>query len=274
MVKIEYDAKYFNPEQTLDCGQVFRFERFKDGYFIVSGGKACYLHTQGNKTIAECEDGDYFYNYFDLARDYAPICGFAANSGFELLEKSAKAYCGLRLLNQDREEMIYSFIISQNNNIPRIKGIISRICAGLGQKSEFLGREYYTFPTTYAMAQAGGDFFKAAGCGYRDKFLSGTALRLQAEGLAPLEGLPTPELKKQLLTYAGIGPKVADCIALFGFSRRDSFPVDTWVEKVYREDFKGTLTDRNKICQYFLQLFGENSGYMQQYLFYGKRKNL
>ena len=86
--------------------------------------------------------------------------------------------------------------------------------------------------------------------------------------------LPTPQLKKQLTTYTGIGPKVADCISLFGFGRRESFPVDTWIEKLYREDFGGTLKDRNKINAYFCNLFGEDAGYMQQYLFYAKRENM
>ena len=177
-------------------------------------------------------------------------------------------------MNQNKEEMIYSFIISQNNNIPRIKGIISRICAALGEKREFMGKQYFTFPSTPKLAEAGAEFFKSVGCGYRDKFLDETAKRIASEGIEGLENCPTPELKKRLLSYKGIGGKVADCIALFGFSRRDSFPVDTWLEKVYREDFGGTERDREKICKYFCSLFGENSGYMQQYLFYGKRLNL
>ncbi|MBO5327901.1 MAG: hypothetical protein J6B04_01865 [Clostridia bacterium] len=82
------------------------------------------------------------------------------------------------------------------------------------------------------------------------------------------------ELKKELLTYKGIGPKVADCIALFGFGKRQSFPVDTWIEKIYKEDFGGTLLDRNKINAYFTDKFKEDSGYIQQYLFYAKRENL
>ncbi len=271
---IEYGAKYFNPLQTLDCGQIFRFEKSGDGYFVVSGDKACYVHSDGVKTFVECEDGDYFYNFFDLGRDYAEIAKKAAGYGNPLLEKSAREYAGLRLLNQQKEEMLFSFIISQNNNIPRIKGIISRICAGLGEKKEFAGKEYYSFPSAAALARAGTEFFKDAGCGYRDKFLSETAARVAAEGLEGLDRLSTPDLKKRLTGYKGVGAKVADCVALFGFSRRDSFPVDVWVEKVYREDFGGKLLDRNKISEYFTGLFGENSGYVQQYLFYGKRQNL
>ncbi len=273
-MKFDYDAQYFNPADTLECGQTFRFTPYGEGYFVVSADKACYVHTDGVKTVVECDDGDYFYHYFDLDRDYSKIVELAKAQRIPLLTRSAEASKGLRLLNQNKEEMLYSFIVSQNNNIPRIKGIISRICAGLGEKKEFFGEQYYAFPTTAAMAGAGAEFFKGAGCGYRDIFLAQTAARVNGEGLSRLENLSYRELKKELLTYKGIGAKVADCVALFGFGKRDSFPVDVWIEKVYREDFGGTLTDRNKMSEYFTGLFGEYSGYIQQYLFYGKRQNL
>lgn len=167
--------------------------------------------------------------------------------------------------------MIYSFIISQNNRIPRIKAIISRLCAALGEEREFMGEKYYAFPSSSAMAGKSADFYREIGAGYRDVFLSETAKRICVEGIEDLKKLGGPELKNKLLTYKGIGPKVADCIALFGFSKTGSFPVDTWIEKVYKEDFKGKETDRKKICSYFENLFGDYSGFMQQYLFYGKR---
>ncbi len=274
MEKFDYDARYFNPLHTLDCGQIFRFEQFKEGFFVLSRDNACYVHSDGVKTVVESENSEYFYNFFDLARDYSKINGEMKKFGVPLLSRSAEICSGLRLLNQDAEEMIYSFIISQNNNIPRIKGIISRICGGLGEKREFMGRQFFTFPSTPKLAAAGVKFFKDCGCGYRDSFLFDTSNRIKKEGIKDLYPLPSAELKKRLLTYKGIGGKVADCIALFGFSKRDSFPVDTWLEKVYHDDFGGKESDRNKISQYFCNLFGENSGYAQQYLFYGKRSNL
>lgn len=273
-MKFDFDSAYFNPEHVLECGQVFRFYKFARGYIVLSADKACYVYSDGNKTVVESDDGDYFYNYFDLNRDYSEIVERAKAHGIPLLSRSAEEFKGLRLLNQNKEEMLYSFIVSQNNNIPRIKGIISRICGGLGEKRDFLGEEYYTFPSSSVLAGAGAEFFKKAGCGYRDKFLAETSARVAKEGLSDLENLPTAELKKRLLTYKGVGGKVADCVSLFGFGKRDSFPVDTWIEQVYREDFKGELTDRNKITQYFCNTFGEDSGYIQQYLFYGKRQNL
>ena len=271
---IECDAAYFNPRDVLECGQIFRFIPFKEGYKVFSADKACYVHTQKDRTLIECEDGDYFYNFFDLGRDYAAIIEKANSFGVPLLTRGATLGAGLRLLNQSAEEMIYSFIISQNNNIPRIKGIIERICEKLGEEREFMGEKYHAFPSSAALAAQGAPFYKQLGAGYRDNYLAATSARIAAEGIEMLYPLPTPQLKKQLTTYTGIGPKVADCISLFGFGRRESFPVDTWIEKLYREDFGGTLKDRNKINAYFCNLFGEDAGYMQQYLFYAKRENM
>ncbi len=273
-MKIDYDARYFNPTHTLECGQVFRFAPYRDGYFVISADKACYVFSDGVKTVVESGDCGYFEKYFDLDRDYSQIVERAKSFGVPLLSRSADTCRGLRILNQNREEMIYSFIISQNNNIPRIKGIIERICKGLGDKSEFGGREYFSFPSSVRLAGADVSFFREAGAGYRDKYLSETSKRIAAEGISRLEKLTTAQLKKELLGYKGIGGKVADCIALFGFGKTDSFPVDTWMEKVYREDFGGQLKVRDKITEYFVNTFGADSGYIQQYLFYGKRLNL
>ncbi len=273
-MKFDYDSTYFNAKDVLECGQIFRFEPFGKGYKVFSADKACYVYTEGCKTVAECDDCDYFYNFFDLERDYAAIIAKARQYGIPVLDDACDKAKGVRILNQNPEEMIYSFIISQNNNIPRIKGIISRICEGLGEKREFMGEEYHAFPSSSALAAKPPEYYKNLGAGYRDVYLAETSARIAAEGIENLKALNAAELKKQLLTYKGVGPKVADCICLFGFGKADSFPVDTWIEKLYREDFKGELTDRNKINAYFTSLFGEYSGYVQQYLFYAKRSNL
>jgi len=277
-MKFDFDAEFFNPEQVLDCGQIFRYypltEGYVGGYAVFSADKACIVYPEGNKIVVDSDYPDYFYDYFDLSRDYSEIIKRATSHNIPLLTRSAEAFKGLRLLNQNPEEMLYSFIISQNNNIPRIKGIISRICRGLGEKRSFIGGEYYTFPTSQKLASAGAEFFRNAGCGYRDKYLAETSAKVLKCGLPDYKNLTTAQLKKELLAFKGVGGKVADCIALFGFGKRDSFPVDTWIEKVYREDFAGSLTDRNKITNYFCNLFGDDAGYIQQYLFYGKRLNL
>ena len=105
-MKFDFDAKYFNPEHVLECGQVFRFYPFAQGYMLFTGEKACYLHSDGIKTVVECDDSDYFYDYFDLNRDYGEVVNRAKSHNIPLLSKSCELYKGLRLLNQNKEEML------------------------------------------------------------------------------------------------------------------------------------------------------------------------
>lgn len=273
-MKFDFDSEYFNIEHTLDCGQVFRFKKHEKGYLVYSADKVAYAYTEDNKTIVESEDINYFYNYFDLNNDYKKIVEKAISYNIPLLTRSAEKCKGLRILRQNKEEMIFSFIISQNNNIPRIKGIIEKICLALGEEKESAFGNYFAFPSSQKIANCNPSFFRSIGAGYRDDYLVETAKKIQDCDIKKLETLNDVELKKQLTSYKGIGAKVADCILLFAFNKTSSFPVDTWIEKVYVEDFNGFEKDRNKICEYFVNLFGEFSGYIQQYLFYGKRLNL
>jgi N-glycosylase/DNA lyase len=194
------------------------------------------------------------------------------DTGVEILSVSANLGKGIRILNQDAVETLFSFIISQNNNIPRIKKSIEKLCQGLGEEKEFEGIKYYAFPTVEKMSQAPLEFYKEIGLGYRAEYVKKLAEKIvQGFSVNSLKALATNELKSVLTSLYGVGPKVADCVSLFGFHRSDSFPVDTWIDKVYKEHFNGSLTDRNKISKWFTDLFKENSGYYQQYLFYYKR---
>ncbi len=276
MEKFVFSSQYFNILDTLECGQVFRFSPFEKGFIVVSKDKCAYLYHQGDDAVIECQkqDKDYFYNYFDLSRDYAKICQNAINENIPVLTTAVQGGKGIRILNQDKEEMLFSFMISQNNNIPRIKGIINKLCLSLGDKKEFLGQEYYSFPTAVKMAEKDVNFYESIGLGYRAKYIKSLADAIK-NGLNAndFNDLSTKDLKKKLTSIFGVGPKVADCVSLFGFHRSDSFPVDTWIEKVYVEDLKGTIKDRAKIADYLVERFKENSGYYQQYLFYHKRLN-
>lgn len=274
MEKIIFSDEYFNVKDTLECGQIFRFKPYEKGYKVFSKDKCCYAYNEGDKAYIECEDGDkdYFYHFFDLDRDYSLIFESAVNSGFEIIKKCALLGKGIRILNQDIEETVFSFIISQNNNIPNIKRAIEKLCTQIGEKKNFLNEDYYSFPTAEKMAKKPIEFFLSISLGYRAEYIRRLAVEINnGYSLNDLAKLTTVELKKSLLAIYGIGPKVADCASLFGYHRSDAFPVDVWIEKVYREDFKGTLTDRKKISLYFTNTFKENSGYFQQYLFYYKR---
>lgn len=274
MEKIIFSAENFNVKDTLECGQIFRFRPFGKGFLVFSLDKSAYCYNENGLAIIECEpcDKDYFYNFFDLDRDYAFIADLAIKSSFSTLQKSASAGKGIRILNQDSEEMLFSFIFSQNNNIPRIKSSIEKLCAFCGEKKCFMGVEYFTFPTANAILSAGKEIINGTGIGYRTDYVLTLAQSIvNGFDVKSLNKLPTAQLREKLISIKGVGEKVANCVTLFGYHRSDSFPVDTWIEKVYREDFSGALTDRKKITEFFLHLFGENAGYYQQYLFYYKR---
>lgn len=274
MKTIKFSSEFFNIKDTLECGQVFRFIAEGNGYLIYSKDKCAYVENKGETTDITVENADYeyFYNYFDLARDYAKIYRDAKEYNVEILSLSAERGKGIRLLNQDVIETAFSFIVSQNNNIKRIKGIIEKLCHSLGEKKSFMGREYYAFPSVEKMSNAPLSLYKEIGLGYRAPYILEFAKSLNS-GLDVIsyKELEEKELRKKLISIYGIGPKVADCIMLFGYKKTTSFPVDTWIEKVYRENFNGKLTSREKIAECFTNTFKENSGYIQQYLFHYKR---
>lgn len=280
MKKIIFDEEYFNVKDTLECGQVFRFTPYGLGYKVYAFDKCAFCYNQGGYAVIECKDEDesFFYNYFDLQKDYSDIYRSAIDYGVEILSISARLGKGIRILNQNPYETLISFIISQNNNIPRIKNTIEKLCFNLGDKKDFAGEIYYTFPDVDRLLTVDAEFYKNIGLGYRAEYVVKLAEKLKSGySLDALKTYSTEDLKTELLKIYGVGPKVSDCVSLFGFNKTNSFPVDTWIEKVYRENFNGTLKARDKIASHFAKEFGEYAGYFQQYLFYYKRsleKNL
>ena len=258
------DGDDFNIKHILECGQVFRFKPTEFGYKLYAGEHKADIICQKGTTKIFCKYPKFFENYFDLKKDYAKIKSDLKSD--ELVKKGIDFGFGIRILKQDPIETIISFIISANNNIPRIKTIIENICLHYGTKIN----DYYTFPTLDQLNKIPLEFFKEIKCGYRDKYLFETIKMLKKINIEDLYKLPTIELKKELLKLKGVGGKVADCILLFGFSRTDVFPTDTWIKKVYVERTGDLKSSANKISEYFVEIFGENSGFAQQYLFYEK----
>lgn len=273
MKELVFNSEFFDISATLNCGQIFRFQPFEKGFLVFSLDKCAYAYTEGQKTVISCENQDenYFKNFFDVERDYSKIVSSALSIN-AFLGRCALAGKGIRILNQNKEETLFSFIISQNNNIPRIKSIIEKLCLNLGEQKAFNNLTYHAFPTAEKMAEKSIDFYKSIGLGYRAEYIKNLA-ELIANGLnvEDFAKLSTQELRKSLIKLYGVGPKVADCVSLFGYHRSQSFPVDTWIEKVYRENFFGLEKNREKITEYFNKTFGENAGYFQQYMFYYKR---
>lgn len=261
------DKTQFNPEHILECGQVFRFGKDGDGnYFVIS---KCY-----KATIIEDEscykilsnNPEYFIEYFDLNTDYNEIKNKLSNN--KVLSKMIEHGYGIRILKGDPEEMIYSFIISQNNNIKRIQKIIEKLCEA-GDTIE----NFKSFPSTKTLSSLPMDFYKNLGAGYRDTFLFETSRALLNINIDELKAKSTEEIYSSLLKFKGIGPKVASCILLFGFSRMEKFPVDTWIEQVYYNHFSNEKRSRPQIQTYFENEFKEYSGIAQQYLFFYERES-
>lgn len=273
MEKIIVSGEYFNVADTLNCGQVFRYEPHKKGFLVHSGEKSCYAYNENGCAVVECETGDaeYFHRYFDLDADYAAYVKAAEGSGVKILQNAAAVGKGIRILNQNAEETVISFIVSQNNRIPRIRAILNRLSEDCGGKHAFGGERYPSFPSAETLAARDKSYFSAAGLGYRDEYVLSAAKALSSGAAAGWAKLSSVDLKSCLCNLKGVGDKVAACIALFAFHRFDVFPADTWMVKLYKEDFGGTEKDAKKIAAYFAGLFGKNAGIFQQYMFHYKR---
>ncbi len=272
MEKITFKTEYFNPSDTLKCGQIFRFKEFNNGYLVFSKDKVCYIYQENDLIVIETEHPDYFYNFFDLLTDYNDIYNKAISYGNDTLTLASNLGKGVRILRQDSFEMLFSFLISQNNNIKRITNSIEKICERVGTKKSSVFGEYYAFPTLKELKTLTINDYKDLGLGYRAEYFYGLVdLIYQGFSLENLSNLNEIDLYNSLIKIKGIGDKVANCIMLFGFYKTKSFPVDTWTDKIYRENFNGKLKDRKKITEWFISEFGDYSGYFQQYLFYYKR---
>ena len=247
-------------EAILTCGQTFRFVKTDRGFDVFSGSHKCSVG--GNEIVTD--DTDYFAEYFDLGTDYDKLMGRL--SGFDELKENLEFGKGIRILHQDLFEVIIDFIISANNNIPRIKGIIERICSFCG--TDMGG--YHAFPTPEQLARVTKEEFRMLGAGFRDAYLSKSSKILyETDFLDKLKAADTATANKMLLSLPGVGPKVADCIMLFGLRKWDCFPVDTWIFKQCRT---AELDTPAKVREYYLNRYGSLAGLAQQYIFYGARE--
>ena len=276
--------KSFNARDIFECGQCFRWNEQEDGSYTGIFGKNVLnvkQEPEGKIIITGICDGDIkevCRKYFDLDRDYEAIKEKLANID-EYMQESIKYGEGIRILNQDLWEMIISFIISANNNIPRIKGIIEKISRNYGKKIIYKNKEYYTFPTIEELSNASVEDLRALGLGFRDKRVYDTT-QMFLKGDMTIEELKsennTEKLRERLLTLPGVGPKVADCIMLFSLKKYDVFPIDVWVRRVMNDLYIHNI-DEEKVSKKELQKlakkkYSDLAGLAQQYLFYWKRE--
>lgn len=262
----------FDLDLIFDCGQSFRFAKSSDcSYSGIAFGRAVDFIQEDDKiTIVGADENDFeniWKSYLALDLDYKALRDEITSSrpDDEVLKNAMEYGKGIRLLRQEKWETLCSFIISQNNNIPRIKGLVEAISREYGDRIEtYSVGEFYSFPSAKKIADAGIDKLRELRVGFRAPYIHDAATKV-ASGVLDLEGLdklPTDELLSALMSIKGVGLKVASCTALFAYGRLDCFPIDVWVKRVldkyYPKGFDHTALPNT-------------AGLVQQYLFYYER---
>lgn len=269
----------FHPKHIFECGQAFRWEiEEDDSYTIVHSGKILNIKKEGKDIIFSntnlLDFKNIWYNYFDLGRDYSEIKKELSKD--PILKEAIEFGEGIRILNQDPFETTISFIISANNQIPRIKRSIDLISKNYG---EFIGwyngKEYFSFPSSEVLAKAKEEELeKNCKVGYRAKYIVNTSNMINNKEveLDKLFILSTEEAREVLMKLPGVGPKVSNCILLFSLNKNDAFPVDVWVKRIMEYFYFKEDTRNKKIATYAKEKFGILGGFAQQYLFYYARE--
>lgn len=286
MEKINYKIKAnsFELADIFDCGQCFRWNIEDDGSYtgvfkkIVLNVKKVDDEVFFNGVnYGNTDSIEEINHYFDLNRNYDELKSKLEKID-DYMKNSIEFGKGIRILNQDLWETIISFIISANNNIPRIKGIIDRLSEKYGEKLEYDGMEYYSFPEPIALKDVSVVEYRSLGLGFRDIRLYETTQKILNNEF-DLNGqwnLDTGTVYKNLLELSGVGPKVADCILLFSDLKRfDVFPIDVWIRRVmndlYIHNDDETKVSKVQIQKLADEKFGSLKGLAQQYLFYWRR---
>ncbi|WP_311376680.1 DNA-3-methyladenine glycosylase family protein [Anaerococcus lactolyticus] len=270
----------FKVDHIFECGQCFNFRKNDDGSFtaVFLGKIINLLECDGYTLVRNVSLDDFydiFYDYFDLGTDYGAIKQELSES--EILKEASDYGYGIRILNQELFETTISFIISANNQIPRIKKAVRIISERYGTYlGEYMGEKYYSFPSPEVLANVDPlELREYARVGFRDVRIVETA-KAFVDGFLNFEDektLTDKDLHNKLNNLPGIGPKVADCIMLFAYHRRQTFPVDVWIKRVMETLFIGKEVPKKQVDNYAREIFGDLAGYAQQYLFYYGREN-
>lgn len=263
-----YLTQNFNQVHTFECGQCFRWNPYENGYIGIAGGKVCRVE---NDTVY-CPDSDngFWESYFGLD-DYDLIKNELVKRD-PSLKKCIEYGSGIRILKQEVWETIISFIISANNNIPRIKKIIETMCQSFGDKIESEYGEYYSFPSAEKLNSLDISDLGILRAGYRDKYIMDAAAKVASGevNLSALNDMATPDAKKELMKIKGVGGKVADCILLFSCGRYETFPKDVWIKRVVTELYG---VPEKEIDGFIEEKYGDLAGFAQQYLYFWARDN-
>jgi N-glycosylase/DNA lyase len=268
-------APDFSLDTTLASGQAFRWTRHDGWWYGFIDSRPVKIRQEGG--LLQCKGGDAALTpdrvrrYFALDLDYAAILS-SINVDMQVHHAIVR-YRGLRVLRQDGWETLASFICASFNNIKRIEGMISRLCQAYGDPVALNGFRGFSFPAPDTLAAVPERRLRALGLGYRAPYLRATA-RLVADGKLPITHLQSVDYetaKRALMGCDGVGDKVADCVALFGFEKYEAFPIDVWMERAMRYYFRHKKTTRALVHAYARQHFGAYAGYAQQFLYHSMR---
>ena len=268
----------FDLKHTLECGQSFRWQRFNESYYGVVGGRLLKIRQEGGALIVESSadesDGEletFLHHYLDLNRDLPTVLRQVDID--DHIHLAIETFWGMRILNQELWECLASFILSQNNNVPRIKGIIRKLSERFGESLTLDNRLDYSFPSPEVLAEAGVDALFDCRMGYRAPYLWEAASSITAGkfDIDSLKCLPYAEAKRELMQLKGIGEKVADCVCLFSLGHIEALPIDVWIKRIVEQIYLNRKATIREIREFAQSYFGEYLGYAQQYLFHYAR---
>lgn len=255
----------FDIGQICDCGQCFRMlQRDKNIHSVIASGRYLEIEQNGKEVVFSCEEAEFdefWREYFDMDRDYA-LYMETVNPNDRYLVNAIRFGSGIRILHQDLWETIVSFLISQQNNIVRIRRCIRNICERYGEEKEnFRGERYYAFPKPDRLAVLAEDGLKECNLGYRSKYVVRAARSIVEGAIDPeaVREMKYKEARAKLLGLYGVGEKVADCICLFGLHHLEAFPTDTHILQAMEKHYKRGFPKRR---------YHGFEGVMQQYMFY------
>ena len=271
----------FSLDRTLGCGQVFRWDREKDGWWYgIVGDRAMRIRQDGSRLTFEGAPARFIRHYFSLDMDLPPV--LEAIDRDQFIHAALTTSRGLRLIRQSPWECLVSYICSTNSNIPHIRKRIGAIAGMFGREIVFKGRTFYTFPGPSAISCGGTDNLAACRLGYRQPYVAATSCMMTnvQRWVETSATLPYEDARKALMTFPGIGPKAADCVLLFAFQQYEAFPVDVWIRRIMQQQYLPSLNcdaslsnrEYDTIRRFARNHFGEYCGYAQEYLYAARER--
>jgi N-glycosylase/DNA lyase len=277
----------FDLDFSLCCGQVFRWKKIGDWWYVVVGEHVFKIRQHGAELEFENVSEEFVRHYFGLNDDLAQISRCIGKDDY--IKMALRRFEGLRIVRQEPWECLISFICATYKSIAAIEQMLSKLSIKFGEKKVFDGYDFYLFPTVEKLVFASENGLRECGLGYRAKYVQATAKKILAEkiSLEDLKNLSYLEAKKVLVDFPGVGLKVADCMLLFSLEKLDAFPVDVWVKRVilnhYQNHFPEALVKKllsheslsnseyEKLNAFGRNYFGRYAGYAQEYLYHYER---